>query len=520
MSEDAVSCFDFFRFRVGALTSTGSPGSLNINHGFWGHSLLQASHAEPAVWNAVAALGALHRKWEVASCPQAALLALHANDGGDGLADVDSLCVQLAKQADNCYSTAMRLAGSIGDSSNMLVLSIALAVAAVLAGKWRDGQVHIRAGRSLVAHIVHRCKGKPPTELEVKEAVETLSRLGLQWASFSEERAPYPFAEGLHPEWAIAKATPAVTNIRQSLTVLLDINRRLLAQAGLSGSKPKPMDACDRFDHDLCRTVSVNDEGEQILRDFITWSQHTLQVLTRTNSTQPSSATLLLLKLYHTAVHLLLLISRIDYDELSWDGYLGHFERFMTLTALILQAESRKSPFTPSLASLDEPGVIMPLWVTLRRCRHPLLRRRALGLLRIAKRQEGMWVSTCAAAVAERLIAIEEEGGPEVSTPVLIPTFFTTELCTASEHELAQVIASEDRDPQSWLLGEKFEVARTSWETPGVVLVPLNNRVTEVSTFCEPYNPRSMQSHADVTMVFAERDEAGEFKKLVISVSF
>ncbi|KUI72678.1 hypothetical protein VM1G_08263 [Cytospora mali] len=514
MPEDAISCFDFFRFRVGVLVSTRGSGTVDSNRGFWDRTLLQTAHAEPAVWNAVAALGALHRKWEVSSCTQAAPLPNdHGDDNGGVVMDLDTVSVKLAQQAGSCYTKALSLASSISDSGYMLVLSIALAVAASLAGKWSDNQVHIRAGQSLVSQIIVQNKGKPLTELEINDAAECLSKLSLQWASFSEERAPYPYADGLSTELAAVKEDREITTITQSLTVLLDINRRLLAKAGMSYSQQT-----DSSDTDMIK------EEDPILRDFVRWGQQTMQVLpTTSKDDQLAYRTLLVLKLYHTVLHLLIHvgIARADYNELSWDDYLGHFERSITLSALIIKTESQKNPLAPSVVSLDEPGIIIPLWLTLSRCRHPFIRRRALGLLRSAKRQEGMWMSTSSAAVAERMIAIEEEGSPDISIPISVPTLCSTELCTTFELELAQLIEAEDHEPQSWVLGgDGFGLARTNWEVPGMVFVPLNKRITEVSVTCEPYNPKSMGSRADVTMLFAEGGMAGELRKQRISVNF
>ncbi|ROV90483.1 hypothetical protein VMCG_09811 [Cytospora schulzeri] len=525
LPEDAVSCFDFFRFRVGTLAGAGIPGSVDSNHGFWGSTLLQTAHAESAVWNAVAALGALQRRWEVVSCtPIAPLSAGDCNGGGGVVTGLDLvISVQLADLASSCYIKALSLASSIRDSRYMLALSIALAVVASLAGKWSDNQVHIRAGQSLVSQILVQANDKPVTELEINDAIECLAKLGLQWASFSEIRAPYPYADSLQAEWAIVKEDQAIRTIHQSLTVLLDISRRLLAKAGVKDSRHMSLEASGNPEGDLFNNVSMDEERDRILGDFVGWGQQTLQVLTTTTRrTQPAYTKLLILKLHHTFVHLLMVvgIARDNYNELSWDNCLGHFERIITLSVLILQSQIQTNPLTLSAVSLDEPGIIMPLWLTVSRCRHPILRRRALGLLRSARRQEGMWMSTSSAVVAEILVAVEEEGSPKVSMPILVSEFCSTELCTTLEMELAKLIAAEDYEPQSWLLGRGFGLARTNWEVPGMVLVPLRKRVTEVSIFCEPYDPRSMESCAEVTLMFAETDAAGELRNQSISVKF
>lgn len=61
------------------------------------------------------------------------------------------------------------------------------------------------------------------------------------------------------------------------------------------------------------------------------------------------------------------------------------------------------------LFSLDL-GIIAPLYILISRCRDPAIRRRGLQLLASCNRREGIWDSTLTARVAERIIAIEEDG--------------------------------------------------------------------------------------------------------------
>jgi hypothetical protein len=69
-----------------------------------------------------------------------------------------------------------------------------------------------------------------------------------------------------------------------------------------------------------------------------------------------------------------------------------------------------------NLFSLDL-GIIAPLYIVVSRCRDPAIRRRGLQLLASCNRREGIWDSTLSARVAERIIAIEEDGA--ISHPVL-----------------------------------------------------------------------------------------------------
>ena len=94
-------------------------------------------------------------------------------------------------------------------------------------------------------------------------------------------------------------------------------------------------------------------------------------------------------------------------DPTELDGY-----RLLQSEVAYCQAVTTKQ----NLFSLDL-GIIAPLYIVISRCRDPAIRRRGLQLLASCNRREGIWDSTLSARVAERIIAIEEDGA--TSHPVL-----------------------------------------------------------------------------------------------------
>lgn len=526
MPADAISCFDFFRFRVRAVTPTIGQDPLGDTHGFWDRTLLQTAHVEPAVWNAVAALGALQRKWEVLS--QLSQVSFATPQGGrngagyivgqdaTGLESLDettkemeSSSVQLAGQASASYIQALKMSGSMTDINAILVLSIALAAASNLTGRWVDSQIHIRAATKLVGQLADKARGKPVSELDVNDAADSLARLDLQWLTFQDSQAPYPYLENELSAHALRTA-PEIKSLAQAQDLLMGIMRKLWIGAGLTDTE-QPVAGPDDLN---------------ILQDLADWEHKTLKLLSAmTAPAKEASPSLLYLKICHTTLHLMILAGIIhsDHNELSWDNHLAHFERIITLSALFIQAEVYKNPLLPSVLSLDGPGIIMPLWLVAFRCRHPLLRRRALGLLQVSRRQEGMWMSTSAAVVAQRIVEIEEaglRGATRISDTVLVPALCTLEPITGFEQELIKQFEAEDLDPQSWLFGAGLWTAKTRWELPGAELIPLERRITEVSTFAQPYDPRKGRSKADVALFFAGCDLKGDMRKETISVNF
>ena len=102
---------------------------------------------------------------------------------------------------------------------------------------------------------------------------------------------------------------------------------------------------------------------------------------------------------------------QVSQDETVWDGLTEHFEHVVSLAALIIDA-SFCDKFTRKIGSdfsLDM-NTVAPLYAVAHKCRHPIIRRKAVSLLYAAPRQEGIWDSVTTARVAERLIGIEESG--------------------------------------------------------------------------------------------------------------
>jgi hypothetical protein len=103
-------------------------------------------------------------------------------------------------------------------------------------------------------------------------------------------------------------------------------------------------------------------------------------------------------------------------DEMHWDQYNTTFEKILDLIeTFIYDLDTHQAPSF----SLDF-GIIGPLGILTTRCRDPSLRRKAIHLLRIYNRQEGMWHSSLTANVTERLVKIEEAGltGPKHCTDI------------------------------------------------------------------------------------------------------
>jgi hypothetical protein len=107
----------------------------------------------------------------------------------------------------------------------------------------------------------------------------------------------------------------------------------------------------------------------------------------------------------------------VDEREMVWDNYCDEFKDALMLAESILTTlgDNYREDDTCSLVrpkpsfSLDFVSV-GPLYDIARRSRDPAIRRKAIDMLRTFRRREGMWDSGLALLVAERIVAIEEDG--------------------------------------------------------------------------------------------------------------
>ncbi|KAJ9145531.1 hypothetical protein NKR23_g5343 [Pleurostoma richardsiae] len=431
-----VSGFDYFRQRTAPAAGTLFPSS-----DFWSRLLLQAAHTEPAVWSAAAALGALHRRWEVSKAARGCL------PGGAGAVGSEETCAGLAAQAAACYGRALGLARAIGRPAALLVLSVALAAASNLSGRWTDSRVHVSSGQKLLRQI--RDEGRTPersaADDEVSSAADPLARIDIQGITFSEATAPYPYSESGLPEDASVLAM-RIESLAHAGMLVFGLLGRLLVLAGRQPGGDADVTPQDRL------------AEMRIAHDLTAWEEFTLAYCENSGSgeLERNEVSLTSLKLYHAMLRLLLKTG-ISGPESRWDAYLAEFERLVCLSAVLL--EKTRSILAP-LVFVDM-GIVMPMFFTATRCRHPQIRRYAANLLRLADRQEGVWHSIAAAAVAEKVIGVEEEGlGISAPTQTYLPP--------SEAQQWAREVRQENL--RQWLGEGVSWTARATWE--GIIRVP------------------------------------------------
>ena len=100
--------------------------------------------------------------------------------------------------------------------------------------------------------------------------------------------------------------------------------------------------------------------------------------------------------------------------HMTTEHLLGMFRQQNTVSLGKIQDASMLShDVEPSFCF--SPGIISPLYAAVSRCRDPCIRRKALVLMQRCKRREGLWDSTLAARLGQRVIDIEEQRARELA---------------------------------------------------------------------------------------------------------
>ena len=107
-----------------------------------------------------------------------------------------------------------------------------------------------------------------------------------------------------------------------------------------------------------------------------------------------------LLMYYNIA--LIWLSTKLSPSETAFDNYYQQFENVVHHAGIIIASHDHQPPF------LFELGVLPPLYFVISKCRHPILRHKALALAKKAPARECLWIASDMVKNLERVMALEE----------------------------------------------------------------------------------------------------------------
>ena len=370
-------CLDFFDQNLAAKLD----GQLDTK--FWSKLVLQLSHSEPSIRHAVSAISLLYQ--DVESSLRHPAGYVNANP-----------------EAQQKWNTAMKsLSARIQahPNSNLVPLVCCLLFTCIefLRGNGEYSMLHIQSGFNILAALRRNSDAAPNLGSDLSfddlEAIEDhivpmFSRLNLL-CSLAGRMAP-----PIH----------ALTAKEDSPQEDLSDSRRRLFEIS---------DTCIRF----IREVSPRATSFEIdFEDFIeqaklqtrldAWRDQLDELLERMqavgNLAEQDALNLLLA--HYKVIYIWLRVCTVPGETVT-DVYHTDFEE------VVHHAEQITKPgvgmATPQPLSFDF-HILGPLYFVAMKCRHPSIRRRALEMLQLAPRREGLWNAHHAYVTAKRVIELEE----------------------------------------------------------------------------------------------------------------
>lgn len=277
-----------------------------------------------------------------------------------------------------------------------------------LAGNYVQAMKHLRGGVELSRNIDKTILNNNTYDDTKSSAVHTLirqvtrqiRRLDVQAATFLVDWTPIDVQEAVVPDLLLFNSTFG------SLDQAADRLQILVAQVmGLRNAEQETY-----FTGEMPPPPPPSIKNN-ILRELETWSNLFDNMLQQGNSHETDAEAyplIPLLRLQYT-IAWTLLSSYGSGREMEYDNFLPQFQQCVTLADDLVAAHERysgslKPTFTPEI------GVLPVLYIIGVKCRHPMLRRKVLSILRRQPIREAIWDSISVARIIERVIEIEECG--------------------------------------------------------------------------------------------------------------
>ena len=383
-----------------------------VQDDFWSAVVLQFSILEPAVKHGLLALSTLHEHSVL-----------------NQLTSRQSKKTEFAfRQYNLAIICAQNLVGRAGSAVDPLERLKVLIICALLTcyenivGNYQRARMHLQTAIRLLRCEKFTSSGNNRNELlhptrrsnDLIAVEDKLFLLDFQAMTFSDESAPYPHLIGQgddiggSPECLV---DPSSTS--EALSSLISILRFIFHLSVQAVATP-----ISAFDLQLQKNLLT-----ARLHNWTTFFAPLLNARSDAHTElNDNIQAITLLRIYHHMATILL-AAAFSSSETSWDAHTTAFSSILDLAASLISTPSLrslpKSSTTPSMSSAtpapSDPftfniGIIVPLFLLAFRCRHPILRRRAVDLLSREDRREGVWSSQAAAEVAKVIIRIEEEG--------------------------------------------------------------------------------------------------------------
>ncbi|KAL4869621.1 hypothetical protein BDV12DRAFT_167706 [Aspergillus spectabilis] len=354
----------------------------------WSYLIPQLGEHEPSIRHAMTAIGAIHSRIQIAaSSPKPE----------EGSAPTERFVLEEYNKS--IQTLVKSLASSKGESMDLTLTTCCLFVCLeMLRGNKKDALDHIEAGLRIIHKHEQTCSLTSRSNELYQELRDLFIRLNLQASFMGRLMIPLKLTPS-----ATIRAGLIFTTLSEARSSLDQIMTKALLFIRSVGIMREARDPETQFE--------LESEQGDIRQELLAW-RYSFDILLAKlgEKIQPSNycASLLLQIYYHTAHFWLLTVLARDEDH--FDNFIPEFEAVTSHAEEItrtLNSPAFKVSRQDSAFSL-EGELIAPLYYAACKCRHPLIRRRAINVLSHYSKREGMWDARLYCAIAELVVKVEE----------------------------------------------------------------------------------------------------------------
>ncbi|KAK4106402.1 hypothetical protein N658DRAFT_17991 [Parathielavia hyrcaniae] len=393
-SSDERRAFHFFQH----ITAPSLSGELD--GAFWRVLVLQICQSEPAVRHAVLAVGILHEGMvQAGTAPY-----VQAEDR-------NSFALHQYNRAIACLLDQMRTANA--RPLVPLLTCVLFVCIELMQSKDRESLLHLEQGRQILNQLGRKSSAKNHEfDLIKQHLVPIYTRLSL--TSLMLGGTPVEIPTPLKTLTEVPMVFETIEEVRYALYDCMDECLRFAKKTHVAKLGEVPPDQMQIF------------EAEQyyLLRKLARFNvAFSLYRSTKSHGAHAGSISLIQIHMHSTSIWVSTALSQ---HETAFDEHIDTFSAMIPLAAEFLDAPNKPLPSqeqqqqhssgrafdTRRFAAMFtfEMHIIAPLYFVAAKCRHPVIRRAALDLLRRnPARRENLWRANVMAAIAERMMRLEEK---------------------------------------------------------------------------------------------------------------
>lgn len=381
--------FDFFQ------SVTSSALSSFYGSEFWARETLQVAHQYPALFHAITAFGSIHHSYLSDETPSDVPRIGTNNHIEFGLSEFNK-----AIKSMSALMTQKEL--SARDQQVILTTCVLFTGLSSLQGRQSQAFMHVKNGLKMIHHWRLNNRMITPEE---KNAVDMLL---LTFVLLDTQIRPYLVGQESLLQWTDEEIVDALSLQQTFRTIFeayfdLEVLFNKLLRLNFNAYSFKQL----ALEMELLRN-----QGEIWDRQFA----HLLSTITPTASELDALDFIRLRREYARGILSCIVINAEDNVH---DDLIPIYQAIIDLSENVLQKDSYTPRHgVPDSQKLEHPifvlgsTIIEPLFFVATRCREPTLRRRALYLLRLCPRREGICEGMMAAKIVQKVIEVEEQECP------------------------------------------------------------------------------------------------------------